>query len=54
MKVGDLVRHTPSSNLGLIVQHDDWSTLVKWLDEIGEIEDANFYEGELEVVSESR
>ena len=55
MKVGDLVRHIPSDGLGLIVQQDDWSwTLVKWFDEIGEVEDVSLYEGELEIISEGR
>jgi hypothetical protein len=55
VKVGDLIKHTPSSGLGLIIESDDcgW-TLVKWFDDIGEIEDVDLYEGELEVVSESR
>jgi hypothetical protein len=53
VKVGDLVRHTPSGELGLIIAHDDWATLVEWLDEIGEIEDASIYDGELEVASEA-
>ena len=60
MKVGDLIRHVPSNNLGLIIEEeyysqDDWSwTLVKWCDELGEVEDVKLYEGELEVISESR
>ena len=53
MKVGDLVQHVPSNSLGLIVQQDDWSTLVKRFDEIGEVEDVHIYEGELEVASAS-
>jgi len=53
VKVGDLVRHIPSNGLGLIIQQDDWSTLVKWFDEIGEVEDTHLYEGELEVISET-
>jgi hypothetical protein len=60
MKVGDLVRHIPSSGLGLIIEEehysqDEWSwTLVKWFDELGEVEHVGLYEGELEVISESR
>ena len=53
MKVGDLVRYIPSNVLGLIVQQDEWATLVRWFDEIGETEDIRNYEGELEVINES-
>jgi hypothetical protein len=57
MKIGDLIKHTSSGDLGLIVQADDWGyTLVKWFDEeYGSVtEDAALYNGELEVISESR
>lgn len=53
MKVGDLIKHTPSGDLGMIVQADDWGyTLVKWFDEeYGSVtEDAALYNGELEIV----
>jgi hypothetical protein len=50
VKVGDLVVHTPSNGLGLIVSEDSSWTLVKWFDELGETEDVELYEGELEVV----
>ena len=54
MQVGDLVKHIPSNSFGLIIKQDDWhQTLVKWLDEIGEVEDVHIYEGELEVASAS-
>jgi len=53
VKVGDLVQHTPSSDLGLIIQAIDGGyTMVKWLDGWGAIEDIDIYYGELEVVSE--
>jgi len=52
MKVGDLVRHIPSSCWGLIVAQTALHRfLVKWC---GEVEDTDIYKGELEVVSESR
>ena len=57
MKVGDLIKHTPSGDLGLIIQADDWGyTLIKWLGdaEHGMIEDAALYNNELEIVSEGR
>jgi len=53
MKVGDLVRHIPSGTFGLIVNTQP-DTLVQWCDDIREIEDVDNYEGELEVISESR
>ena len=55
MKVGDLIKHTPSGDLGLIINVDRWGyTMVKWLDGFGAIEDVDMYCGELEVVSEAR
>ena len=59
MKVGDLIEHTPSGDLGLIIstQTDNLHggyTMVKWLDKWGAIEDVDIYHGELEVVSEAR
>ena len=55
MKVGDLVRHIPSSCWGLVVEQTALHRfLVKWCDDIGEVEDTVIYKGELEVVSESR
>ena len=55
MKVGDLVKHIPSNNFGLIVEQGDCSRpLVKWCDDIGEVEDTDLYEGELELANESR
>ena len=53
MKVGDLVRHIPSGTTGLIVSAQS-VTMVQWCDDIREIEDVDNYEGELEVISESR
>ena len=53
MKVGDLVRYCHS--IGIIVCVDSGATLVKWLDDIGEVEDVENYVGlSLEVISESR
>ena len=53
MKVGDLIEHTPSRDLGLIIQVKDCGeVLVKWLDSWGAIEDVEIYHGELEVISE--
>ena len=53
MKVGDLVQHVPSNDLGLIIQAGVGKyTMVKWLDEWGAIEDVDIYHGEMEVVSE--
>ena len=55
MKVGDLIQHTPSKEVGLIIHVDLWGyTMVKWLDGLGAIEDVDMYYGELEIVSESR
>ena len=55
MKLGDLIQHTASSDLGLIIYVDRWGyTMVKWLDGPGAIEDVDIYYGELEIVSESR
>jgi len=55
VKVGDLIQHTPSNELGLIISVDLWGyTMVKWLDELGAIEDVDMYYGELEVISEAR
>ena len=55
MQVGDLVRHIPSSTWGLIVEQTALHrVLVKWCDDIGEVEDTSLYAGELELVSESR
>jgi|TARA_R110000824_G_scaffold5670_11_gene26197 hypothetical protein len=55
MQVGDLVKHNPSNTLGLIVEQTALHrALVKWNDDIGEVEDISFYAGELELVSESR
>ena len=54
MRVGDLIKHTPSGGLGLIVNVDLWGyTMVQWLDGLGAIEDVDLYYGELEVVSEA-
>ena len=54
MKVGDLIKHTPSGDLGFIINVDLWGyTMVKWLDKWGAIEDVDIYHGELEVVSEA-
>ena len=53
MKVGDLVRHTPSGTVGLIVAGRP-EILVQWCDDIKEVEDIDNYEGELEVIDESR
>ena len=53
MKVGDLVRFRGS--VGIIVCVDIWATLVKWLDEYGEVEDVDNYSHlSLEVISASR
>ena len=55
MKGGDLIKHTPSGDLGFIINVDRWGyTMVKWLDKWGAIEDVDIYHGELEVVSEAR
>ena len=55
MQVGDLVQHVPSSDLGLIIQAGPGEyTMVKWLDELGAIEDVDLYAGALEVVSAGR
>ena len=55
MKVGDMVQHTPSKEVGLIISVDLWGyTMVKWLDDLGAIEDVDMYYGELEVISEAR
>jgi hypothetical protein len=52
VKVGDLVKHTPSGTVGLLLEYTDCSRLlVKWCDDIGEIEDTDLYEGELEVIN---
>ena len=52
MKVGDLIKCYNS--IGLIVQADEWATLVKWCDD-GLVEDLNMYpEHNIEVISESR
>jgi len=54
MRVGDLIKHTPSGGLGLIINIDHWGyTMVKWLDGFGAIEDVDMYYGELEIVSEA-
>ena len=54
MKAGDLVKHNPSNTLGLIIEQTALHrALVKWCDDIGEVEDTDFYAGELEVISES-
>ena len=62
MQVGDLVRHIPSSNWGLIgEQHAPRipghtaldRVLVKWGDDIGEVEDTSLYAGELEIINAS-
>ena len=55
MKVGDLIKHTPSGDLGFIINVALWGyTMGKWLDKWGAIEDVDIYHGELEVVSEAR
>ena len=53
MKVGDLIRHIPSGDLGLVVTHNDMITMVAWLDELGEEEDTYIYDGELEIANEA-
>jgi hypothetical protein len=53
MKVGDLVKHAPSGTVGLIVA-DRPGLLVQWCDDIREVEDIDNYEGELEIINESR
>ncbi len=54
VKVGDLIKHAPSGDLGFIINVDLWGyTMVKWLDGFGAIEDVDMYHGELEVVSEA-
>jgi hypothetical protein len=50
VKVGDLVRC--NNSIGLIVQVDEWATLVKWCDD-GHVEDMDMYP-DIEVVNESR
>jgi len=53
VKVGDLVRY--HNSIGIIVCVNSDATLVKWLDDIGEVEDVENYAGlSLEVISESR
>ena len=53
MKVGDLIRHIPSNSFGLIIEQTALHrALVKWFDELGEVEDVDLYEGELEVIGE--
>jgi len=55
MKAGDLVKHIPSNEFGLIIAYDDCvRLLVMWCDDIGEIEDVGLYEGEWEVIGASR
>ena len=55
MQVGDLVRHNPSNTLGLIIEQTArHRALVKWCDDIGEVEDTSLYAGELEIINESR
>ena len=51
MKVGDLV--ICHNSIGLIVQVDEWATLVKWCDD-GVVEDTDMYSSDIEVISESR
>ena len=53
MKVGDLVKHAPSGTIGLIVTACP-VLMVQWCDDIKEVEDIDNYEGELEIVNESR
>jgi len=53
VKVGDLIKHTPSGTIGLIVK-DQPEILVQWCDDIKEVEDIDNYEGELEIVNEAR
>jgi len=50
MKVGDLVEF--NEYLGLIVEANEWVTLVEWLDD-GDVEDIRNY-SELRVINESR
>ncbi len=50
MKVGDLVEF--NEYLGLIVEANEWVTLVEWLDD-NTVEDARNY-SELRVINESR
>ena len=57
MKVGDLVKHIPSGTAGLIVgfrERYGYGLMVQWCDDIGEVEYVGSYEGELEIISESR
>ena len=47
MKVGDLIKHTPSGDLGFIINVDLWGyTMVKWLDGFGALDDVERYYGE--------
>tara|TARA_R100000234_G_C4893926_1_gene132696 strand:+ start:111 stop:263 length:153 start_codon:yes stop_codon:yes gene_type:complete len=50
VKVGDLVEF--NEYLGLIVEVNEWATLVEWLDD-NTVEDARNY-SELRVINESR
>ena len=55
MEAGDLVRHIPSNTFGLIVEQTALHrALVKWCNDIGEVEDTSLYAGELEIINESR
>ena len=52
IKIGDLIKYCNS--IGLIVQSDEWATLVKWCDD-DVVEDLNMYSvHNIEVINESR
>ena len=52
MKVGDLIEF--NKYIGLIIEANEWATLVQWLDD-GEIEDVSNYSPiSIRAVSESR
>jgi hypothetical protein len=52
MIAGDLIKCYNS--IGLIVQSDEWETLVKWCDD-GTVEDLDMYpDADIEVISEAR
>ena len=59
MKVGDLVKYTRTDDVGLVIAHDDWATLVKWCadgdEDVWYHGDVGCYEDlDLEVISEDR
>ncbi len=52
MKVGDLIEF--NKYVGLIIEANEWETLVQWLDD-GEIEDVSNYSSiSIRVINESR